>query len=136
MVSIGVPVSIGSVASISVGVAIAIGQPWFSLSLRLGLWLTGHEGGKANLEEYLYFKSRSVGQLVVSSYHKSELHCCLSVQFRMIPERRRAQFIAPQSPQSGRRQDFWHLDLRWWLWRPGGDAYRKLCPTGQSVLES
>ena len=94
MVSIGVA-SIGSVA-ISVGVAIAIGQPWVSLSLRLGLWLTGHEGGKANLGEYLYFTRG--GQLVVSSYHKSELHCCLSVQFRMIPERRRAQFIAPQSP--------------------------------------
>ena len=98
MVSIGVAVSIGSVASISVGVGTIaiIAQPWVSLSLRLGLWLTGHEGGKTNLEEYLYFTR--VGQLVVSSYHKSELHCCLSVQFRMIPERRRAQFIAPQSP--------------------------------------
>merc|ERR1711863_83234 len=65
MVSIGVAVSIGSVASISVGVgSIAIiAQPWVSLSLRLGLWLTGHEGGKTN--------------------HKSELHCCLSVQFRI-----------------------------------------------------
>ena len=63
MVSIGVPVSIGSVASISVGVGtIAIGQPRVSLSLRLGLWLTGDEGGKANLEEYLYFNR--VGQLV------------------------------------------------------------------------
>ena len=64
MVSIGVPVSIGSVASISVrvGSIAIIAQPWVSLSLRLGLWLTGDEGGKANLEEYLYFNR--VGQLV------------------------------------------------------------------------
>merc|ERR1719412_1627909 len=55
MVSIGVAVSIGSVASISVrvGSIAIIAQPW--VSLRLGLWLTGDEGGKAN--------------------HKSELHC-------------------------------------------------------------
>merc|ERR1712152_77175 len=63
MMSIGVPVSIGSVASVSVGVSVAIGQPGVSLSLRLGLWLTSDQGGKAN--------------------HKSELHCCLSVQFRI-----------------------------------------------------
>ena len=94
MVSIGVA-SIGSVA-ISVGVAIAIGQPWVSLSLRLGLWLTGDEGGKANLGEYLYF-DQLVGGLVVSSYHKSELHCYLSVQSRMILSRGRAQYIPSQS---------------------------------------
>merc|ERR1711997_1141072 len=66
IVSVGVrvTVSIGSVASVGVRVGtIAVSQPWVSLSLRLGLWLTGDEGGKAN--------------------HKSELHCCLSDQFRI-----------------------------------------------------
>merc|ERR1719219_3160868 len=43
------------IASIAVG---SVEQGRISLSLRLGLWLTGDEGGKAN--------------------HKSELHCCLS----------------------------------------------------------
>ena len=55
MMSIGVPVSIGSVASVSVGVSVAIGQPGVSLSLRLGLWLTSDQGGKANLEENFNF---------------------------------------------------------------------------------
>merc|ERR1719273_2444317 len=59
MMSIGV--SVGSVAQsmvTSVSQTIGtIGVPWVSLSFRLGLWLTGDEGGKAN--------------------HKSELHCCL-----------------------------------------------------------
>ena len=53
--SIGVPVSIGSVASVSVGVSVAIGQPGVSLSLSLGLWLTSDQGGKANLEENFNF---------------------------------------------------------------------------------
>merc|ERR1711936_1107399 len=49
MMSVRVSVSIGPVASIGVRVGtITIGQPWVSLSLRLGLWLTGDEGGKAN----------------------------------------------------------------------------------------
>merc|ERR1712048_611397 len=56
-----------SVASVGVRIGtIAIGsveQGRISLSLRLGLWLTGDEGGKAN--------------------HKSELHCCLSVESRI-----------------------------------------------------
>merc|ERR1719492_364900 len=54
---VGIGVSgIGSIGSIGVRVGtITIGQPWVSLSLRLGLWLTGDEGGKAN--------------------HESELHC-------------------------------------------------------------
>merc|ERR1719507_1204054 len=55
-------VSVGSVASVGVsGVAVAVGtieEGRISLSLRLGLGLTGDEGGKAN--------------------HKSELHCYLS----------------------------------------------------------
>merc|ERR1719500_1826767 len=58
MMGIGVSgISIGPVASIGVRVAVdaVVG---ISLSLRLGLWLTGDEGGKAN--------------------HKSELHCYLS----------------------------------------------------------
>merc|ERR1719150_2252603 len=60
MMGIGVSgISIGSIGSVGVRVGtIAVSQPWVSLSLRLGLWLTGDEGGKAN--------------------HKSELHCCLS----------------------------------------------------------
>merc|ERR550539_1483829 len=62
MMGIGVS-GVSSVASIDSGVrigTIAVTQPGVSLSisLRLGLWLTGDEGGKAN--------------------HKSELHCCLS----------------------------------------------------------
>merc|ERR1719361_216923 len=58
MVSIRVSIAIGSVASIGVRIgAITIGEVRVSLSLRLGLWLTGDEGGKAN--------------------HKSELHCYL-----------------------------------------------------------
>merc|ERR1712083_39875 len=68
MMSIGV--SVGSVAqsmvtsvSQTIGTIGTIGVPWVSLSFRLGLWLTGDEGGKAN--------------------HKSELHCCLSVQSRI-----------------------------------------------------
>merc|ERR1711934_399841 len=63
VVGIGVSgISIGPVASIGVRVAVdaVVG---ISLSLRLGLWLTGDEGGKAN--------------------HKSELHCCLSVESRI-----------------------------------------------------
>merc|ERR1719412_646675 len=53
-----VSVSVSPVAPIGIRVGIiTIGQPWVSLSLRLGLWLTGDEGGKAN--------------------HKSELHCYL-----------------------------------------------------------
>merc|ERR1719225_2001116 len=55
---VGIGVSGISVVETRVGVrvgTITIGQPWVSLSLRLGLWLTGDEGGKAN--------------------HKSELHC-------------------------------------------------------------
>merc|ERR550534_3245961 len=53
-------ISIGPVASIGVRVAVAVDAVvGISLSLRLGLWLTGDEGGKAN--------------------HKSELHCYLSV---------------------------------------------------------
>merc|ERR1719490_661501 len=78
VVGIGVSgISIGPVASIGVRVAVdaVVG---ISLSLRLGLWLTGDEGGKAN--------------------HKSELHCCLSVQSRMILSSRRAQFIRLGSP--------------------------------------
>merc|ERR1712045_725056 len=64
MMGIGVTVSIGSVASVGVRVGIsAVEEVRISLSLRLGLWLTGDEGGKAN--------------------HKSELHCCLSDQFRI-----------------------------------------------------
>merc|ERR1712088_536724 len=66
VVTIGMRVSIaiGSVASIGVRIgAITIGEPRVSLSLRLGLWLTGDEGGKAN--------------------HKSELHCYLSAEFRI-----------------------------------------------------
>merc|ERR1719225_1900524 len=56
MMGIGVTVSIGSVASVGVRVGIsAVEEVRISLSLRLGLWLTGDEGGKAN--------------------HKSELHC-------------------------------------------------------------
>merc|ERR1719412_2179673 len=52
--SIG-PVAIGSIGS---GVRVAVvAVEGISLSLRLGLWLTGDEGGKAN--------------------HKSELHCYL-----------------------------------------------------------
>ena len=53
VVTIGMRVSIaiGSVASIGVRIgAITIGEVRVSLSLRLGLWLTGDEGGKANLE--------------------------------------------------------------------------------------
>ena len=51
MMSIRVSIAIGSVASIGVRIgAITIGEPRVSLSLRLGLWLTGDEGGKANLE--------------------------------------------------------------------------------------
>merc|ERR1719182_1247387 len=59
VVGIGVSgISIGPVASIGVRVAVAVDAVvGISLSLRLGLWLTGDEGGKAN--------------------HKSELHCCL-----------------------------------------------------------
>merc|ERR1719500_572913 len=62
VVGIGVSgISIGPVASIGVRVAVAVDAVvGISLSLRLGLWLTGDEGGKAN--------------------HKSELHCCLSVE--------------------------------------------------------
>merc|ERR1711894_719035 len=60
-------VSVGSVASVGVsGVAVAVGtieEGRISLSLRLGLGLTGDEGGKAN--------------------HKSELHCYLSAEFRI-----------------------------------------------------
>merc|ERR1711990_311430 len=65
MMGIGVSgISIGSIGSVGVRVGtIAVSQPWVSLSLRLGLWLTGDEGGKAN--------------------HKSELHCCLSVESRI-----------------------------------------------------
>merc|ERR1711997_1392116 len=64
MMGIRVTVSIGSVASVGVRVGIsAVEEVRISLSLRLGLWLTGDEGGKAN--------------------HKSELHCCLSDQFRI-----------------------------------------------------
>merc|ERR1711993_179117 len=48
------------VGTITIG---AVEEGRVSLSLRLGLWLTGDEGGKAN--------------------HKSELHCCLSVQSRI-----------------------------------------------------
>merc|ERR1719225_470589 len=55
MMGIGVTVSIGSVASVGVMMAV-VPVVGVSLSLRLGLWLTGDEGGKAN--------------------HKSELHCC------------------------------------------------------------
>merc|ERR1712183_878309 len=62
MMGIGVTVSIGSVASVGVRMAV-VPVVGVSLSLRLGLWLTGDEGGKAN--------------------HKSELHCCLSDQFRI-----------------------------------------------------
>ena len=51
MMSIRVSIAIGSVASIGVRIgAITIGEVRVSLSLRLGLWLTGDEGGKANLE--------------------------------------------------------------------------------------
>ena len=54
MMSIRVSIAIGSVASIGVRIgAITIGaieEGRVSLSLRLGLWLTGDEGGKANLE--------------------------------------------------------------------------------------
>merc|ERR1719225_564875 len=46
-------VGVRVVTSITVG---TIEEGRVSLSLRLGLWLTGDEGGKAN--------------------HKSELHCC------------------------------------------------------------
>merc|ERR1719189_3461495 len=56
VMGIGVTVSIGSVASVGVRVPV-VTVPWVSLSFRLGLRLTGDEGGKAN--------------------HKSELHCCL-----------------------------------------------------------
>merc|ERR1719490_69769 len=70
-------IAIGPVASIGVRVAV-VAVVGISLSLRLGLWLTGDEGGKAN--------------------HKSELHCCLSVQSRMILSSRRAQFIRLGSP--------------------------------------
>merc|ERR1719225_592274 len=77
MMGIGVTVSIGSVASVGVRMAV-VPVVGVSLSLRLGLWLTGDEGGKAN--------------------HKSELHCCLSVESRMILSSRRAQFIPPESP--------------------------------------
>merc|ERR1712088_357886 len=58
----GISVVVETRVGVRVG-TITIGQPWVSLSLRLGLWLTGDEGGKAN--------------------HKSELHCCLSVQSRI-----------------------------------------------------
>merc|ERR1711953_1170094 len=100
MTSIGVPVSIGSVASVSVGVSVAIGQPGVSLSLRLGLWLTSDQGGKAN--------------------HKSELHCCLSVQFRMIPSSWRAQFIHPECPAvraTSRLLAFRSPPVAWETWR-------------------
>merc|ERR1719242_2076980 len=54
----GIGVSGITVVETGVGVRVStvgsIGQPWVSLSLRLGLWLAGDEGGKAN--------------------HKSELH--------------------------------------------------------------
>ena len=33
----------------------------------------------------IYLNFNKVGRSVVSSYHKSELHCCLSVEFRVIP---------------------------------------------------
>merc|ERR1712087_839533 len=47
MMSIRVSIAIGSVASIGVRIgAITIGEVRVSLSLRLGLWLTGDEGGK------------------------------------------------------------------------------------------
>merc|ERR1739842_286802 len=63
MMSVGVSsIAIGPVASIGVRVAV-VAVVGISLSLRLGLWLTGDEGGKAN--------------------HKSELHCYLSVQSRI-----------------------------------------------------
>merc|ERR1719225_969492 len=57
MVSIRVSESGISTVETRVGVWVvgAIGEVRISLSLRLGLWLTGDEGGKAN--------------------HKSELHC-------------------------------------------------------------
>merc|ERR1719500_1750388 len=55
-------IAIGPVASIGVRVAV-VAVEGISLSLRLGLWLTGDEGGKAN--------------------HKSELHCYLSVESRI-----------------------------------------------------
>merc|ERR1711990_899810 len=66
---VGIGVSGISVVETRVGVRVGtitigtIEEGRVSLSLRLGLWLTGDEGGKAN--------------------HKSELHCCLSVQSRI-----------------------------------------------------
>merc|ERR1712001_424250 len=66
---VGIGVSGISVVETRVGVRVGtitigtIEEGRVSLSLRLGLWLTGDEGGKAT--------------------HKSELHCCLSVQSRI-----------------------------------------------------
>merc|ERR1719273_2795856 len=53
----GISVVVETRVGVRIGSIAVVAQPWVSLSLRLGLWLTGDEGGKAN--------------------HKSELHCCL-----------------------------------------------------------
>ena len=88
---------IASVGSVSVGVAsISIGQPGVSLGLGLGLWLGSGESGKANLVIERYIEMLIV---LVLSYHKSELHCNLSVEFRMALISPGAQFIPAGRPK-------------------------------------